>query len=57
MLAYSHLWEALADAYLARGANGSALKSYQRVLDLRPGAFYPALKIATIKQVSVIKLS
>ncbi|XP_054277686.1 tetratricopeptide repeat protein 37-like [Macrosteles quadrilineatus] len=48
----SHLWEALADAYLARGANGSALKSYQRVLDLRPGAFYPALKIATIKQIT-----
>ncbi|KAG8336234.1 Tetratricopeptide repeat protein 37 [Homalodisca vitripennis] len=48
----SHMWEALADAYMARGANGSALKSYQKVLELKPGAFYPALQIATIKQMT-----
>uniref|UniRef100_A0A1B6DWI4 Tetratricopeptide repeat protein 37 n=1 Tax=Clastoptera arizonana TaxID=38151 RepID=A0A1B6DWI4_9HEMI len=47
----SHLWEALADAYLSRGNHRAALKSYEQAVELRPGAFYPKLQIATIKQV------
>lgn len=48
---FSHCWESLADAYLARGAHTSALKSYQRALDLSPGAVYPMIQLANIKVV------
>ncbi|CAG2060584.1 unnamed protein product, partial [Timema podura] len=46
----SHCWESLADAYYARGAYTAALKSYQRVVELSPGAVYPAYQIASINQ-------
>lgn len=49
----SHCWESLADAYYGRGAYTSALKSYQRVLELDPDAIYPAFQMGTIKQVSM----
>ncbi|XP_015592231.1 tetratricopeptide repeat protein 37 [Cephus cinctus] len=45
----NHSWECLADAYWARGAHISALKSYQRALDLSPGSFYPMMQLANIK--------
>nr|CAD7400214.1 unnamed protein product [Timema poppensis] len=48
----SHCWESLADAYYARGAYTAALKSYQRVVELSPGAVYPAYQIASINQVA-----
>lgn len=48
---YSHSWESLADAYLARGAHTSALKSYQRALELNPESLYPLIQLAHIKVV------
>lgn len=45
----SHLWETLADTYYAKEAYIAALKSYERVLELRPGSFYPTLQIAKVK--------
>nr|CAD7262121.1 unnamed protein product [Timema shepardi] len=50
----SHCWESLADAYYARGAYTAALKSYQRVVELSPGAVYPAYQIASINQAKAI---
>ncbi|XP_011301228.1 tetratricopeptide repeat protein 37 [Fopius arisanus] len=47
----NHCWESLADAYWARGAHTSALKSYQRALELSPGSLYPMLQIANINLV------
>ncbi|CAG5092823.1 Similar to TTC37: Tetratricopeptide repeat protein 37 (Homo sapiens) [Cotesia congregata] len=47
----NHCWESLADAYWARGAHTSALKSYQRALDLSPGSLYPMIQLANIKLV------
>jgi len=51
---YSHNWESLADAYLIRGAHTSALKSYQRALQLNPGSLYPMIQLANIKLVNNI---
>lgn len=48
----SHYWEALADAYIARGAFNSALKCYQKAMELEDNALYPLLQIANIKKVS-----
>lgn len=45
----NHGWESLADAYWSRGAYTSALKSYQRALDLCPGSLYSMIQIANIK--------
>jgi len=42
-------WEALADAYLARGSFSAARKAFERVLVLKPGALYPRLMIAGVK--------
>ena len=42
-------WEALADAYLARGSYSAARKAFARVLEMRPGAEYPRLMIAGIR--------
>ncbi|XP_012257142.2 tetratricopeptide repeat protein 37 isoform X1 [Athalia rosae] len=42
-------WEILADAYLEKGAHTSALKSYQRALELSPGSVYSMIQIANIK--------
>lgn len=50
----SHSWESLADAYLVRGAHMSALKSYQRALQLSPGSLYPMIQLANIKLVSTV---
>ncbi|KAK0096871.1 hypothetical protein PV326_004037 [Microctonus aethiopoides] len=47
----NHCWESLADAYWARGAHTSALKSYQRALELSPGSLYPMIQLANIKLV------
>ncbi|CAH1994676.1 unnamed protein product [Acanthoscelides obtectus] len=46
-----HYWEALADAYFARGSYTSALKCYQRSLEITPKALYPSLQIANIKKI------
>lgn len=51
---FSHGWESLADAYWSRGAYRSALKSYQRALDLCPGSLYSMIQVANIKLVSMI---
>lgn len=51
---HSHCWESLADAYWARGAHTSALKSYQRALELSPGSLYPMIQLANIKLVRII---
>ncbi|XP_039276622.1 tetratricopeptide repeat protein 37 isoform X2 [Nilaparvata lugens] len=45
----SECWEVLADSYLARGSYTSAMKSYQKVLELKPGSLYPAVQIAGVK--------
>ena len=42
-------WEALADAYLARGSFSAARKAFERVLLLKPGSLYPSLMIAGVK--------
>ena len=41
--------ESLADAYFQRGSYTSALKAYEKVLELRNGSLYPRLQIASIK--------
>ncbi|VEN48112.1 unnamed protein product [Callosobruchus maculatus] len=46
-----HCWEALADAYFARGSYTSALKCYQKSLELTTTALYPSLQIANIKKI------
>lgn len=51
----SHIWESLADAYLIRGAHTSALKSYQRALQLTPESLYPLIQLANIKVVKKSK--
>lgn len=48
---YSHCWEALADAYLAKGSFTSALKCYTICLELSDQKIYPSLQIANIKKV------
>lgn len=45
-------WEALADAYLARGSYTSALKCYNICLELSDQKIYPSLQIANIKKVN-----
>ncbi|KAJ8681556.1 hypothetical protein QAD02_017348 [Eretmocerus hayati] len=45
----SNCWECLADAYLARGAHLSALKSYERALQLNPESIYSMTQLAHIK--------
>lgn len=50
-------WECLGDAYYARGAYTSALKCYQKCLEMNPSSVYAALQIAYIKQVMLIKNS
>lgn len=47
----SHCWEALADGYLAKGAFTSALKCYEKALELSEHALYPTLQTAFIKKV------
>ncbi|XP_063995924.1 superkiller complex protein 3 [Diachasmimorpha longicaudata] len=47
----NHCWESLADAYWARGAHTSALRSYQRALELSPGSLYPMIQTANINLV------
>jgi tetratricopeptide (TPR) repeat protein len=51
---FSNCWECLADAYLARGAYISALKSYERALELNPDSFFSMIQLANIKLVSFI---
>ncbi|CAK9797777.1 Tetratricopeptide repeat protein 37 [Anthophora plagiata] len=45
----NHSWEVLGDAYFIRGAYTSALKSYERALDLCPNSLYPMIQQANIK--------
>lgn len=45
----SNAWESLGDAYLALGSFTAAMKSYQKVLELKPGLAYPLLQIAVSK--------
>ena len=47
-----HLWETLADAYLARGSFQSALKSYNKALELHADPIYPTYKIGVLYQVN-----
>mgnify|MGYP002716370588 FL=1 len=42
-------WECLGDAYFAQGAYTSAIKSYQKTLDLESNSIYPIFQIARIK--------
>lgn len=51
LFCFSNCWEVLGDAYLARKAYTAAQKSYQKVVQLRPGSLYPQLQIARIKLV------
>ena len=37
-------WEALADAYLARGSFTAAHKAYEKVLQMNPGSEYTRLR-------------
>ena len=46
----SACWEALGDAYMARGSYMSALKTFQKAVELNPGSIYPVYQIAAIKQ-------
>ncbi|XP_014213900.1 tetratricopeptide repeat protein 37-like [Copidosoma floridanum] len=45
----SNCWECLADAYLARGAHLSALRSYERACQLNPESFYSMIQLSNIK--------
>lgn len=50
-MCFSHCWEALADAYLAKGSYTSSLKCYTICLELSDQTIYPSLQIANIKKV------
>ncbi|NP_001153421.1 tetratricopeptide repeat domain 37 isoform X1 [Nasonia vitripennis] len=45
----SNCWECLADAYLARGAHLSAIKSYERALKLNSESIYSMTQLSNIK--------
>ncbi|XP_011495670.1 PREDICTED: tetratricopeptide repeat protein 37 [Ceratosolen solmsi marchali] len=45
----SNCWECLADAYLARGAYLSALKSYERASELNLDSVYSMIQLSNIK--------
>ncbi|XP_060530734.1 tetratricopeptide repeat protein 37 [Cylas formicarius] len=47
----AHCWESLADAYVARGAYTSALKCYQKSLELSNAGLYARYQVATIKSI------
>lgn len=42
-------WEGLADAYMQRGSLNSALKVYQKIVELNPTNLYPKLQVANVK--------
>lgn len=44
-------WEALADAYLARGSFNSALKVFEKSVELNPKNYYAKLQIAKVKYI------
>ncbi|KAK4885213.1 hypothetical protein RN001_001484 [Aquatica leii] len=46
----SHCWESLADAYMSRGAYTSALKCYQKAIEIVPNSLYALLQIGNIKK-------
>ncbi|KAG5897490.1 hypothetical protein JTB14_031114 [Gonioctena quinquepunctata] len=46
----TNYWQALGDAYFVRGSYTSALKCYQKSLELSNNALYPSLQIANIKK-------
>lgn len=50
---FSHCWDSLADAYMARGAYTSALRCYQKSAELKENSLYSLLKMANIKQVFI----
>jgi len=45
----TNCWEALADAYMARGSYNAAIKTFEKVLTLKPDSVYSLLMIAGIK--------
>jgi len=45
----SMCWEALADAYMARGSYTAARKAFEKVLNINPSSVYSRLMIAGIK--------
>lgn len=45
-------WESLGDAYAARGSYNSAIRVFQKILELSPSNSYAQLQIALIKTVS-----
>ncbi|XP_066249141.1 superkiller complex protein 3 isoform X2 [Euwallacea similis] len=47
----AHCWESLADAYFSNGAYTSALKCYQKALNLARTSLYSALQVAYIKKI------
>lgn len=44
-------WEALGEAYIARGSYTAALKAFQRASELNPLSTYSSYQIASIKQI------
>ncbi|XP_066150901.1 tetratricopeptide repeat protein 37 isoform X2 [Euwallacea fornicatus] len=46
-----HCWESLADAYFSNGAYTSALKCYQKALNLAQTSLYSALQVAYVKKI------
>jgi len=44
-------WESLGDAYAARGSYNSAIRVFQKILELSPDNSYALLQIASIKTV------
>ncbi|CAH1156223.1 unnamed protein product [Phaedon cochleariae] len=46
----THCWQSLADAYFARGSFTSALKCYEKSLELATNSLYSSLQIANIKK-------
>lgn len=47
--------ETLGDAYFARGAYTSAIKTFQRALEVNVGSLYSQIRIASIQQVSFLE--
>lgn len=49
-------WESLGDAYAARGSYNSAIRVFQKILELSPSNCYAQLQIALIKTVIELTL-
>lgn len=45
-------WESLGDAYAERGSYNSAIRVFQKILEMQPDNLYAQLQVALMKVVS-----